>query len=675
VSSPVSSLFVGDRLISRCDDGLLEAEFALFDRSEVLLSTGAREEGYMTRAGFARARLYEGLVTSDLAYEAFSAVRGRHLRPLARSGAVREIVDQLGPYETFQGGRFVAARGRYAGLWLDLDALAAACPLRDASILFQALHLVLVLEEVNEDAPVRLLTSPAGAEQRTWRRVDLQAAQRLPWVLREMQAPTRAYDAAHDEAEVREEILRDLRGRGGATAEPQPRLSTLAAAIARTGSTAPPPDGPTTKRMSSGPAKRVDSTVPRPRSSPRPPPAPVHVAIPRAPSVPDTGGGPPADPRAIAQSLTALVERPPFVPGLGIQTARAWLAVGEHGYARYYARRVVDDPNAPDDLRILALEILDSVPKTFETGRPPAPPVSPSIQPTPVILVSTPPPPPAPPPPAPPPPPPPPEPTPEAVAATVMAPQVALARVDRGPQQLREMPTPAPQAAVAMTTTSSPPPPNDATPAAQPGLDPRLILLAEPDSQRAASFRLLRDALLAKKFPRIIAVSSGAVHEGKTTCAINLALALSEKPSTRVLLMDGNFFAPTLGGIFHIDASHRPDPATNVAVLAPYRIAPILRGLCVAALVREEGDPPPAFNSRWFDMVIDHLAGSNFDHLVIDTAALDGSPAVTQVLGVAEGTLLTARSHLTTARSLRRAAAQIPEGRALGVTLVDAEVS
>src|SRR6202042_1608498 len=38
-------------------------------------------------------------------------------------------------------------------------------------------------------------------------------------------------------------------------------------------------------------------------------------------------------------------------------------------------------------------------------------------------------------------------------------------------------------------------------------LDPRLVLLLEPDSQRSASFRLLRDNLLARKAPRIIAVS------------------------------------------------------------------------------------------------------------------------------------------------------------------------
>jgi len=198
VSLRVSSLVVGDRVVSRCDDGLLEAEYALFDRSEVMLASGAGqgggrgvvEEGYFTTAGFARARLYEALVTADLAHEAFAAMRGRHVRPLARSPAVAEILDQLGPYEAFQGGLFVAQRGRYAGLWLDLDTLAAACPLREAAILFQALHLILVLEEVHDDAPVRLLTASPDAEgrsgERTWRKVGLDGAQRLPVILREM---------------------------------------------------------------------------------------------------------------------------------------------------------------------------------------------------------------------------------------------------------------------------------------------------------------------------------------------------------------------------------------------------------------------------------------------------------------------------------------------------------
>jgi Mrp family chromosome partitioning ATPase len=512
VNSPVSSLLVGDRLVSRCVDGLLEAEYALFDRSEVLLSPRLSEDGYMTRAGLARARLYEALVTADLAYEAFAVMRGRLIRPLLRSPAVGEVIDQLGPYETFQGGRFIAERRRYTGVWLDLDALAGACPLPDASILLQALHLVLVLEEVADDAPVRLLTSQTGNPMagggRTWRRVDLEPAQRLPWAIRETQVPAVSQGSAYDEAEIRDQIVRDLHARSTATAIAQPRLGALAAAVA-----ASPYD---------------DAVLP--------------------------------------------------------------------------TRVIVVDPAPP--------------PAAIVPAAPPRPPVE---QPAPATVVQR----------------------------TTAALAVRTARMAVPPQD---------------------PPLEDRR-----LLDPRLVLLSEPDSQRSAAYRLLRDNLLARKALRIIAVSSGSVHEGKTTCAINLALALSEKPSTRVLLMEGNFFVPSLGAIFRIDATTRPDPQLNLPVLLPYRIAPMMRGLHVAALVQQPGEPAPAFNSRWFEMVIDHLAGADYDHLVIDAAALDGSPAVTQVLGVADGTLLTVRSQTSTARSLRRAAEQIPEGRALGVTLIDGD--
>jgi Mrp family chromosome partitioning ATPase len=377
----------------------------------------------------------------------------------------------------------------------------------------------------------------------------------------------------------------------------------------------------------------------------------------------------PAHLRNVARSLGALVERPPFMPDLAIGAARAWLAAGEPGFARHFARLVVDDANAPDDLRIQALDVLDTTPKNSQTARPP--PME-SIRPAPVIVLSQPPPPPPPPPEAPIPSAPPPG-APRPSAPPLPPPQPVVAQVVSTAMVVQYPAMQAQPAALVVRTVDPAPAPDGVPFEDRRVLDPRLVLLSEPDSQRSASFRLLRDNLLAKGAPRIIAVSSGSVHEGKTTCASNLALALSEKPATKVLLMEGNFFAPSLGDMFHIDATTSPDPALNHPSLAPYRIVQLMRDFHVAALVQERGERPPVFNSRWFDMVINHLSGAGYDYIVIDAAALDGAPAVTQLLGVADGTLLTVRSHATTARSLRRAAEQIPKGRALGVTLMDGE--
>ena len=47
--------------------------------------------------------------------------------------------------------------------------------------------------------------------------------------------------------------------------------------------------------------------------------------------------------------------------------------------------------------------------------------------------------------------------------------------------------------------------------------DPRLILVREPDSERAASFRVLRHRLQERGDPRVFAVTSAGRKEGKTT--------------------------------------------------------------------------------------------------------------------------------------------------------------
>ncbi len=382
--------------MSRCDDGLLEAEFALFDRSEVLLSAlpgpGIREDGYLTTAGFARARLLEAGVTADLARGAFLALRSRHLRSLARSPGVRDVLDQLGAYEAFEGGAYRAERGRYTGVWLDLDALAARCPLRDASILFQALHLLLVLDEAREDVPVRLLTARFNERgrtaQRTWHRVDLEGVHRLPKVLREQQAVASVPPPSSDVADVREEVLRSLRARAAISPAPA-RLQALATAIARTGSTPPPvappdaDDGPVTERTSSRPASsppRLSPAAGAPRGATLPPldPLPDFTDLRRHTELLQGED----HLLAVARSLSALVARSSFVPDLAMLAARAWLAAGELGYARHFARMIVEDRVASDGLRIAALEVLEATPTTHESTSPPPP-----IHPTPVIVL------------------------------------------------------------------------------------------------------------------------------------------------------------------------------------------------------------------------------------------------------------------------------------------------
>ena len=354
--------------MSRCDRGLLETEYALFDRSEVLVGTtpaghGVQELGYMTTAAYARARMHQAAVTSDLAHEAFSALTARgHAGQLARSQSVVNVLDQLGPYEAFEGGSYDPLQRRYTGTWFDLDTLSAACPIPDATNLFQALHLLMVLEEVEEDVPVRLLTADATEDgrsgERTWHKVSLAEVQDLPNALRAMPVPARSPDPFFDEADFREHILRDLRARATASAIAQPRLHHLAATFARTGKT--PPLG-TTKRIT-GALKLIEELR-------------KHTEL--------LKGG--AHLREVAEFLTAMAGRGAPAPDLAILAARAWLAAGEPAHARHFAKLVVEDRSFSDESRVVALEILDSTAVTHESTVPP--PATP-IQPAPVIVLS-----------------------------------------------------------------------------------------------------------------------------------------------------------------------------------------------------------------------------------------------------------------------------------------------
>jgi Mrp family chromosome partitioning ATPase len=250
-----------------------------------------------------------------------------------------------------------------------------------------------------------------------------------------------------------------------------------------------------------------------------------------------------------------------------------------------------------------------------------------------------------------------------ATPADPVAPIVAQGQ--QGPLQPQQTPT----AALALRPWE---PPRPVPPPPPEQLDRRLILVTEPHSARAASFRLLRDSLVSKSMPRVVAVTSAAPKEGKTTCAANLALALSEQPGTRVLLLDANWFAPELHEIFKIAKFPSIAPPTAASWLAPYKLIESRPTLHVGAFPLTPGEAPPRFDQQRFDAMIDRLVRVAYDYIIVDAPALKGSPAVVQLLGSADGTLVAVRTGGTTTRDLRRAVEQIPKAKALGIALVDA---
>lgn len=118
----LTSLRLGERVLVRSDDGLLAAEYALFDGTDIVLRASdpvsVREAGYMTTAHEALGRLARVGITPGLASEAARAMAPEVAVSFARGSTARNIVPRLTAYELFEGRglqrRSAALRGRMA---------------------------------------------------------------------------------------------------------------------------------------------------------------------------------------------------------------------------------------------------------------------------------------------------------------------------------------------------------------------------------------------------------------------------------------------------------------------------------------------------------------------------------------------------------------------------------
>jgi len=214
-----------------------------------------------------------------------------------------------------------------------------------------------------------------------------------------------------------------------------------------------------------------------------------------------------------------------------------------------------------------------------------------------------------------------------------------------------------------------------ATHKAPPDPDPRLILVREPDSARAASFRVMRHRLADRGDPRVIAVSSASARDGKTTCAANLALALSEFGRAKVLLLEANFRAPQIAVLFGFLPPecfsvqlqrHRERPLDPWSVVEAFS-----RALHVLAVKPGETNRP-LLDAPAFAIAIEMLRRVGYDYIIIDTPPVLGSADVNLIEDYVDAVVLAARSGRTFGQQLRAAVDQLSPRKLFGVCLVDA---
>lgn len=376
-----TTLRLGERVLVRCDDGLLATENILFDGTDIVLHATdpvtVRETGYITTARDALARLAKSGITPGLADETARALSPELVASFARSPALAAVFPELGACELFDGALYRAATNTYEGAWLDMQGLAAAVHRRGAAVILQALHLAAALNEVTGGTPLHLSTASAARErrpgERTHRRIVIEDATGFPAALRDLTSHPRRVDLdPQRDRLVRDALLARVRERATPDATPElrahlARLETgLAAAETRsTGPLADPELWAIDQQLAAGDTRGVAERIgelERARGSS----SALRYLRARAALVDGN-----ESPITVAQVLSAIAAEDGSFHEAELGAARSWLAAGEASYARHFARRLAEDVTARDSERVLALEILDATSATTRSQAPP----------------------------------------------------------------------------------------------------------------------------------------------------------------------------------------------------------------------------------------------------------------------------------------------------------------
>ncbi len=204
--------------------------------------------------------------------------------------------------------------------------------------------------------------------------------------------------------------------------------------------------------------------------------------------------------------------------------------------------------------------------------------------------------------------------------------------------------------------------------------DGRLALMIDPDSERSASFRVLRHHLLEVGRPQCVVVSSPRPGDGKTTTAVNLALALAECGRAKVLLVETHLRRPQLASVFKFLppwcfaeqlAAHRHQP--NM----PWSFIDIPQLWLHVAAVHPRIEKTQLLDGPAFSIALDRLRLGGYDHIVIDAPPVLGSADVNLMADAADTVLLAVRSRVSTTRDLRKAIEQLGAAKVAGTVLVE----
>jgi protein-tyrosine kinase len=203
--------------------------------------------------------------------------------------------------------------------------------------------------------------------------------------------------------------------------------------------------------------------------------------------------------------------------------------------------------------------------------------------------------------------------------------------------------------------------------------DEHLVSLLAPTSFEAEQYRELRhtiEQLRRSTELSVIAVSSPVASDGKTTTAINLAGALAQAPDARILLVDADLRAPSLGACLGItdhgvpglvDAILNPNLTLEAVTQAQHHL-----NLSVITTGRRPSVPYEVLKSPRVGQLFAETR-RKYDYVIVDTPPVVSVPDGRVFGEYVDGFLIVVAAHRTPRRLLEEAFNLMEPSKILGL--------
>ncbi len=205
--------------------------------------------------------------------------------------------------------------------------------------------------------------------------------------------------------------------------------------------------------------------------------------------------------------------------------------------------------------------------------------------------------------------------------------------------------------------------------------DPSVVVVHEERGEAAAQVRAIRSKILSMNEnnpPCVIVVTSGSREEGKTTIAVNLAAALNEVQSDRVVILDADLRGPALHYMTNVEPDEGLMEILEDGLTLDNRVYETsVPGLDVIPLKPTHNlDGQEGLLTQRCQALLEELR-RHYSFIIVDTPPVLSSSEARTFGRFADGTILIARLEKTPRDVVRRAVDELENSgvRVLGCVL------